>query len=275
MARAERPHLPSFPGIHMRPRDFILATVALSGLAVGGGIAADQSGVFANGSTSGDDEGRNRIVAPLLTAEPTFTLTPFPTETPVPTFTPTAEPTEVPTKAPVVVVPPTQKPVQPTAVPTKEAPKIVEGFNPQMSAEVNDAINALRASNGLNVLRVDSRLMTASQNKVQVLLNVGFPDNINYDPHSVGGGSTAGANSVGYPARYVAEVIYVGQLIRDNSTGVGVVARLSTSPSHLTAMLNKDLKDVGASCWQGYRSYRPYVPQGTTLVVICVASPAY
>ena len=118
----------------MRPRDFILATVALSGLAVGGGIAADQSGVFANGSTSGDDEGRNRIVAPLPTAEPTFTLTPFPTETPVPTFTPTTEPTEVPTVEPTraPVVQPTQRSVQPTAVPTKEVPKIVEGFNPQM-----------------------------------------------------------------------------------------------------------------------------------------------
>ena len=62
---------------------------------------------------------------------------------------------------------------------------------------------------------------------------------------------------------------------RVEQIGEAYEARRNEILSRIVDKLNKDLKDVGASCWQGYRSYRPYVPQGTTLVVICVASPAY
>lgn len=276
MARAERPHIPHIP---IRPRDLILATVAFGGLAVAGGIVAEQSGVFANGS-GGDDEGRNRIVAPLPTQEQP-TLTPLPTNTQEPTFTPTPEPTETPVPPTrVVVVQPTPRPVQPTGVSTRESVRIPEGFNEAAAARAIARLNEIRASRGLNVLQVNESLNQASRAQLQTLLNTGdIPDNLTSDDHNKGGSPTDRAKKFGYNATWVGEVIAVvpfAEILPSGDvvyfrilSGADVVNTLMTSPAHQTAMMEPKHKDVGAACWIGKRSVVPI------MVMSCVVSPAY
>lgn len=162
MARVERPHLPHIP---IRPRDLLLATVAIGGLAVAGGVVADQSGIFATGS---NDEGRNRITVPLpsATPEPTLTWTPTPMPTPSP------EPTPIPTLVPPS---PTRVPVFPTAIPPTarprptEAPPFVDHFDDAKASALFQLVNSYRAERGLRPFTQDSRLTTAAREYAKVI----------------------------------------------------------------------------------------------------------
>ena len=159
--------------------NFVLASVAIGGLVLGGAVVAEQSGVFAG--SGGDDEGGSRVVAPLEAAEPTLTLTPLPTETPVPTLTPTQEvllPTLTPTPKPIFV-PPTEgrvplinSPILPTAtarpLPT-ETPVFLERYMDDRADALFASVNKYRSENGKGQLLLNNSLKSAAREYARLL----------------------------------------------------------------------------------------------------------
>jgi len=140
------------------------------------------------------------------------------------------DPTATPVPPPVAVVP-----VPPTATPNPGLDVTVELFN---------RVNALRAANGLPPYRLSDKLNASAQRHSQDMANTGNID------HAGSDGSTAKQRilDTGYEAQFTGEDIYGGVATVDDAWGFW-----STDPPHLATLVNQLYTDIGISVVKGQR----------------------
>lgn len=274
--RRQFPH-PHFPHVDwpepMGLARAVLAMAAISGISI---FVADKSGVFAN-TSSGDNGGANRIVAPFPTLEAAATLVPTATETPEPTFTPipepkaTSEPTEIPTRIavvqPTVIVRATQ-PVQPSVELTRSV-EIGGSLDLITPKGVVAVINRIRTDINADALIYDSKLEAVAQEEALYLL-INWIQDRTADPHALPGGTgTSRAAAKGYVRGFVEDL--VGARVRNDLTASAIVIDWMNSPAgHGTQVKSVNYKNIGVGCAIGINYYRPYYSD-LQQILLCVA----
>ena len=109
------------------------------------------------------------------------------------------------------------------------------------------AVNALRASYGLDPLQSNGSLMAAAQNQAQYLASLGGPNITNGHQSADGSYALDRARAAGYPMEAGVDVVECWAWTRTGVSLETIISSIWGDQSHMDVMLHKYGKDVGAS----------------------------